>query len=269
MAGAPRIALLTLPSVMSDEASLDLIAGTAGRLALVGLSDPMRKEAGGALGQLRRHLARSGPRILPYLALGFGLPGGGRALAAAAARAGAGCMAIGDVNGPGFAAAFADSGAELIVTLHFDQILAPATIALAPRGGINLHPSLLPRHRGPVPAFWALLEGGTGVSVHRLTPRIDAGEVLAQQAVALPPGLSALEASRRLHLAGLAPLRQVLASLADGEAPAGQTMPLLPYRGFPDAAALRAAARRGVRLVRGVDFGTAFRPRFRNDTRGG
>jgi hypothetical protein len=266
----PRIALLTLPSPMSDEACLRFLAGGMGRVVLVGLSDPMRKAAGGMLGQLRRHLARSGPRILPYLALGFGLPGGRAALRRAAEALGAACIGVADVNGPDFAAALREARAELIVTLHFDQILAPATIALPPLGGINLHPSLLPRHRGPVPAFWALAdgEGETGVSLHRLAPRIDAGELLGQARVALPGGISALEASRRLHLAGVALFPPVLAALARGGEVPGTLPAPLPYRPFPDAAALREAARRRVHLVGVADIPRIFR-RHRNDTRGG
>jgi methionyl-tRNA formyltransferase len=270
VAARPRIALLTLPSAMSDEAALRFLDEQAGRVVLVGLSDPMRPAAGGTFGQLRKHLARSGPRILPYLALGFGLPGQGRALRRAAAATGAGCVTVRDVNGPDFAAALAASGAELAVTLHFDQILAAGTIARLPLGGINLHPALLPRHRGPVPAFWALAEGGgeTGVSLHRLAPRIDAGDLLGQARVALPAGISALEAARRLHLAGLGLFPPVIEALVAGREPAATALPLLPYCPFPDRAALRGAARRGVRLTRVADI-----PRIlatmRNDTRKG
>jgi methionyl-tRNA formyltransferase len=270
VAARPRIALLTLPSVMSDEAALRFLAQQAGRVVLVGLSDPMRPAAGGPLGQLRRHLARSGPRILPYLALGFGIPGRGRAFRRAAAALGAAFAVVRDVNGPDFAAALAAAGAELAVTFHFDQILAAETIARLPLGGINLHPALLPRHRGPVPAFWALAEGGeaTGVSLHRLAPRIDAGDLLVQARVPLPTGISALEAARRLHLAGLDLFPPVLEALAAGRTPAGTALPLLPYRPFPDAVALREAARRGVRLVRVADIPRSL-VTMRNDTRGG
>jgi hypothetical protein len=256
-----RIALLTLPSVMSDAAALAFGAAESGRLALVGLSDPGRASAGGTVGQLRRHLARSGPRILPYLALGFGLPGRRGAFARMAGAAGAPLVTVADVNGPAMQAALRAARADLIVTLHFDQILSAGTIALAPRGGINLHPALLPRHRGPVPAFWALAEGGehAGVSIHRLVPRIDAGAVLAQRAVALPAGVSALEAARRLHLAGLPLLRDLVARLAAGEDPPGATPAPLPYCPFPDAAALGAARRRGVRLVAPRDLLLPFR----------
>ncbi|WP_137179348.1 formyltransferase family protein [Roseomonas sp. AR75] len=241
-----RIALLTLPSVMSADACLTFAEAAAGRLALIGLSNPHRAAMGGAAGQARRHLARSGPRILPYLALGFGPAGG-----AAGLRRLAPAVTVDDVNGLAMHQALRAARPDLIVTLHFDQILSAETLALAPLGGINMHPALLPRHRGPIPAFWALAkgEGRAGVSIHRLTPRIDAGAVLAQRAVTLPPGVSALAAARLLHLAGVPLLQDVVARLAAGEAVAGQEAPELPYCPFPDGQALQAAARRGVRLV--------------------
>jgi methionyl-tRNA formyltransferase len=235
-----RIALLTMASPMSNAAVAAFLRDPGGEMVLCGWSDPARPNRGGLAGQLRRHWQRSGPRILPYLALGFGL-----------SRPPRGALLIQDVNGPGFHAALTAARPELIVTCHFDQILAPETLALAPLGGINLHPSLLPRHRGPVPAFWCLAEGTTpGVTIHRLAPRIDAGAILAQQAVTLPPGLSALAAARHLHLAGVTLLRATIA----GFPPPDTIAEPLPYQGFPDRAALAAAARRGVRLVRWRDL---------------
>jgi hypothetical protein len=266
-----RIALLTLPSVMSDAASLAFARENAGQIVLLGLSDPMRPAVGGVAGQLRRHLARSGPRILPYLALGFGVPGRDRPFRALAASAGVPVAVVRDVNGAEMRAALAAARPDVIVTLHFDQILSAETLACAPRGGVNLHPSLLPRHRGPVPAFWTLAEDPSqaGVSVHRLAPVIDGGEVLAQAPVALPGGISALAAARLLHLAGLPLLRDALARSGAGTPPIGAAPPLLPYRGFPDAAALRAAARRGVRLVQPGDIRLLLRDRASGTSRSG
>lgn len=266
---ALRVALLTLPSPMSDAASLAIIRELGARLVLLGLSEPMRSKAGGVFGQMRRHLARSGLRMLPYLVLGFGMPGRRRAFRRAAAASGAGFAIVRDVNGPAFLAALHAARPDLIVTLHFDQILAPETLAAARLGGINLHPSLLPQHRGPVPAFWALSDGAGafGVSLHRLAQRIDAGALLAQGRVMLSPGLSALEASRRLHLAGLPLLREALAEIEADGMPDGAGLPLLPYRGFPDAATLGKAARRGVCLVQWRDLAACLPWKSRSVTR--
>lgn len=81
-------------------------------------------------------------------------------------------------------------GAELLVVVAFGRIFPPPFLELFPRGGINLHPSLLPRHRGPSPITAAILagDGETGLSVQRLAPRMDCGELLAVRRVPLSGG---------------------------------------------------------------------------------
>ena len=96
-------------------------------------------------------------------------------------------------------------------------------------------------------------EPGFGVTVHRIAPRLDAGAILARRAVALLAGLSATAAARALHDAGVAPLLEALDALAAGRGE-GSEVPTLPYRPFPDRAALRAARRAGVRLLRPRDL---------------
>lgn len=80
---------------------------------------------------------------------------------------------------------------DLLVVSCFAHRLPAELLALASGGGLNLHPSLLPRHRGPDPLFWAYRKGEreTGVTVHRITARLDAGEIVAQEPIAIPLGL--------------------------------------------------------------------------------
>src|SRR3954468_3901555 len=63
-----------------------------------------------------------------------------------------------------------------------------AALAVPHLGWLNSHPSLLPRHRGPVPIAWAIRAGDEefGITVHRMEPELDAGPILAQRA--LPVG---------------------------------------------------------------------------------
>jgi folate-dependent phosphoribosylglycinamide formyltransferase PurN len=263
---ALRIALFTLESTLSARAVLDFARAEAHRIVLIGRSSPYRPGMGGMTGQLRQHLRRSGPGFLPYLVVNFGLPQalgdlrrllGGGALTRLARRHGIPVRSIEDVNGPEAAAALREARPDLIVSLHFDQIFTAATLALAPRGGINVHPSLLPSHRGPLPAFWAMREAPPrfGVTVHRLVPRIDAGAILAQQAMPMPARASASTASRLLHQRGGLLARQVLAAMEAGTGALEPAPPEpLPYCPFPGPAELRAAARDGNRLVRPRDL---------------
>jgi methionyl-tRNA formyltransferase len=70
--------------------------------------------------------------------------------------------------------------ADLLVVIAFGQKIAPAVVHHPRYGSINLHASLLPRHRGAAPIHWAILCGDeiTGNTVIRLAERMDGGAVL-------------------------------------------------------------------------------------------
>jgi folate-dependent phosphoribosylglycinamide formyltransferase PurN len=246
-----RLAILTLESTASAEAAALVLRETRHEVVFLGLSDPYR----GGVARTRALVARSGPRILPWLFVEFAAPrllhrGAGGPLADAARARGVAPAMLEDVNDERTRALLAQARPDLIVTCHFDQILAPEVMAIAPRGGVNLHPSLLPLHRGPMPCFWAAAEGqgAFGVSIHRLAARIDAGALLAQRAVAPPASASVSATARELHLAGTPLLVEAIEAIAAGRE-GGRDLPVLPYCPFPDRAALAAAARRGVRLA--------------------
>jgi len=256
-----RIALFTLESLASNAAVKAFVEAHAAELVLIGGSKPYRAATGGAFGQFWRHLRRSGPRFLPYLVVNFVLPSlmarlrARQGLPAMARASGITLLEVEDVNGAACHAALQAARPDVIVSFHFDQIFTLETLSLVRLGGVNIHPSLLPRHRGPIPAFWALQEGpgATGISIHRIAAQIDAGEVLAQRAHALPPGVSASTAARLLHEAALPMIDDVLRALAAGRAE-GVLPPVLPYCGFPSAAEIRAARRQGVPLLRFADW---------------
>jgi len=72
---------------------------------------------------------------------------------------------------------------DLLVVCDYGQILSNEALSQARLGGINLHGSLLPRHRGAAPVQWSILSGDSlaGVSVIHMTPKLDAGPVLEQR----------------------------------------------------------------------------------------
>jgi methionyl-tRNA formyltransferase len=68
--------------------------------------------------------------------------------------------------------------------------LIPAPVLAIPRlGSVNLHPALLPRHRGPIPMAWSIRagDGRYGVTWHRMDEGFDTGPILAQAAVPMEP----------------------------------------------------------------------------------
>jgi methionyl-tRNA formyltransferase len=78
-------------------------------------------------------------------------------------------------------------GADVMVVVAYGQIL-PASLLNAPRlGTLNVHASLLPRHRGPAPIEWSILSGDTetGVTIMQMDAGVDTGPILAQARVPL------------------------------------------------------------------------------------
>ncbi len=276
-----RVALFTLEALPNARAVRRLIVERAADIAFVGLSDAERPSAGGLVGQVRRHLARSGPGFLPYLAVNFGLPDLARLAApltqrlagtrdvpeatpvrTLCRRLGIPVRTIADVNDAQTRADLARNDADLLLSFHFDQIFKAEILEAVPLGGLNVHPSLLPRHRGPLPTFHALMETppAFGVTVHRLAVRIDAGAILAQRAVTLPPGTSATRAAMLLHEEGRACLDPILGEIAaTGRVPEGETVPTRPYCPFPTRADLAALRVRRGKLVDGADLRAALR----------
>lgn len=86
---------------------------------------------------------------------------------------------------PAFAQALRALRPTLSVVAAYGRILPREILDLPSEGSINVHASLLPRHRGAAPIEWAIIEGDarTGVSIMRMTEELDAGDVLLARAV--------------------------------------------------------------------------------------
>ena len=107
---------------------------------------------------------------------------------------------------------------DIVVMASFDQILAESTLAVPSRGWLNIHPSLLPRHRGPEPIYWTIAKGdrAAGISIHLTTARIDAGPILAQRRVEVRDGETAGSLAKRLVAEGLVALDDTLGAIRAG-----------------------------------------------------
>ncbi len=78
---------------------------------------------------------------------------------------------------------------DLLVLAFVTSFVPQEMIALAPYGGINYHPSLLPKYRGGSAINWAIINGETetGVSIHYIDAGVDTGPVLLQEKVTIEP----------------------------------------------------------------------------------
>lgn len=113
---------------------------------------------------------------------------------------------------------------DVIVVVAYGHIFRPWLLALPPHGCINVHFSLLPRHRGPAPVAWAILCGDaeTGVTTMRLDEGVDTGPWFDRERLAVLPDDTQTTLGARLAEAGARVLRRTLAAIADGAEPSPQ-----------------------------------------------
>ncbi|HXE10303.1 MAG TPA: methionyl-tRNA formyltransferase [Verrucomicrobiae bacterium] len=115
--------------------------------------------------------------------------------------------------------------ADAAVLIAYGKIVPPEVLELFPAGIVNIHPSLLPLHRGSTPIESAILDGAseTGVSLMKLSKKMDAGPLYDQVTVTLDGRETKQDLADRLADVGTALLLKHLPAILDGSArPAAQ-----------------------------------------------
>jgi methionyl-tRNA formyltransferase len=109
---------------------------------------------------------------------------------------------------------------DLVFSFYYRSMLPMDLLARARLGAFNMHGSLLPKYRGRAPLNWAILKGETetGVTLHEMTEKPDAGRIVDQQAVPIGPDETAVEVFRKMTDAAEAVLRRSLKDLVSGKA---------------------------------------------------
>jgi len=156
---------------------------------------------------------------------------------------------------------------ELIESFRPDVIVVACFLSLIPYAirdiprwtAINIHPSLLPAHRGPDPLFWIMRDGGAGcgVTVHEMSSRFDAGDILAQRAIPYPQGTREHNLERLLARAGAELVSEIITSrTSGGPHRRAQDESAATYESWPDASDYLISVDRPVRdawnFIRGV-----------------
>ncbi|MGO2788943.1 MAG: methionyl-tRNA formyltransferase [Staphylococcus saprophyticus] len=111
-----------------------------------------------------------------------------------------------------------DLEADLIVTAAFGQIL-PESLLNAPKlGAINVHASLLPKYRGGAPIHQAIMDGQTetGISIMYMVKRLDAGDIISQQAIEIEHQDDVGTMHDKLSFLGAELLKETLPSIING-----------------------------------------------------
>ena len=126
-----------------------------------------------------------------------------------------------DVNEPAVVARIATLRPDFVFSFYCRQMLKPQLLAVPTHGALNMHGSLLPHYRGRAPINWAVLNGErqTGATLHYMTGKPDAGDIVARQAVPILPDDTAREVLDKVTVAAEICLDAVLPALVAGTAP--------------------------------------------------
>lgn len=124
-------------------------------------------------------------------------------------------------NEPEVAARISALAPDYIFSFYYRQMIPMSVLNLAKIAPLNMHGSLLPKYRGRVPINWAVLHGETetGATLHLMAEKPDAGDIVAQQAVAIGPDETAGEVFAKVTIAAAHTLAKVLPQLLKGEVP--------------------------------------------------
>ena len=119
---------------------------------------------------------------------------------------------------PGFQDTLRRLAPDVIVVAAYGKILPPAILALPPHGCVNVHASLLPRHRGAAPIAWAIMAGDriTGVTIMMMNEAMDEGDIVLQRETPLAADETGGSLTARLAALGAETIGPALDGLRDG-----------------------------------------------------
>lgn len=155
-------------------------------------------------------------------------------------------------------AALAELRPDMACVACFPLRIPAPLLALPPQGFLNLHPALLPLHRGPAPLFWTFRAGerSAGVTIHFMDSGLDTGAIVAQEAFELADGASGLAVERRCDALGARLMAAALRGLSEGTLARRAQPPGGSYEGWPAPDDWRIdsgwTARRAFNFMRGT-----------------
>ncbi|MBE6366427.1 MAG: bifunctional UDP-4-amino-4-deoxy-L-arabinose formyltransferase/UDP-glucuronic acid oxidase ArnA [Lentisphaerae bacterium] len=113
-----------------------------------------------------------------------------------------------DINHPLWVSRIKAMQPDVIFSFYYRNMVKQDILDIPPMGCLNLHGSLLPKYRGRVPLNWAIVNGekSTGVTLHYMTRKADAGDIVAQQEIAIEDN----DTAKDLHLKAADAARDML-----------------------------------------------------------
>jgi folate-dependent phosphoribosylglycinamide formyltransferase PurN len=110
---------------------------------------------------------------------------------------------------------------DLVLSIYLNQLIKRNLIDLPSKGTLNIHPALLPRHRGLFPYFWVIVEGETetGITIHWVDEKFDTGDLLLQEKVTVEPTDTITSLSYKCSTVGADMLVKAVNLVAAGNPP--------------------------------------------------
>jgi len=109
---------------------------------------------------------------------------------------------------------------DLIVVVAFGRLLPGIMLNIPRIFSINLHPSLLPKYRGPAPVPWTIIKGEsqTGVTVQKMKEKVDEGEIILQRKISINPEDTCGILNKKLSYLGSQTLIEAIKLIKQGKA---------------------------------------------------
>ena len=260
-AASLRICIVTNGSWFATVALDRLLSRTAGRNAyLVIVATGLRRQSGNRLVEASRLLGRWGLRYFVYKSavnllpsvLGRVIPGS-RSIGRTCRRLGVPTARFRNVNDAAPMEHLRRFRPDLLISFSCPNRLSAEVLALPRIGSLNVHSSLLPAYAGMAGYIHALRNGdpATGVTVHEMVERLDAGRIVGQRRIAIRPGMSVFQLFRDQCLGGAALLEEAIDACATSGAIDGSPQDLArrTWVGEPTRDDIRVLRRRGFRLM--------------------
>jgi len=101
---------------------------------------------------------------------------------------------------------------DVVLSVYFRNIFGRELLTIPPSGCINLHGSLLPSHRGRAPVNWAIIHGEkeTGITLHYMTEKVDAGSIIMQKKIAIESTDTGFSLTKKIASEGAELLRKCI-----------------------------------------------------------
>jgi UDP-4-amino-4-deoxy-L-arabinose formyltransferase/UDP-glucuronic acid dehydrogenase (UDP-4-keto-hexauronic acid decarboxylating) len=131
------------------------------------------------------------------------------------------CFCPETVNSPEWVGRIGELLPDVIFSFYYRTLLSAAILESAPAGAYNLHGSLLPAYRGRCPVNWVLVKGEkkTGVTLHHMAAKADAGDIVGQKEVVIDPHDTAYSLFQKMCSRAAELLDEILPLIKNRQAP--------------------------------------------------